>query len=152
MFGRGKKASEPKPPVQPEADDPPGEAEKVEEVKRLCWVAGMSGTYLNPESEDYQVLADAPEQLEYERNRYNEFRAKALRVADTITDEFYRSAAIHFLIDVSMKAADDDDARALLKQVEVDFIREKIETAYPQLKRPKLSGLVRGRWRRWPFG
>lgn len=144
MFGKGKK-----PPEQslapPENDAPPGEVEKVEQVKRLCWIAGMSAIYLNPESEDYQTLADAPEQQEYERNRYNEYRAKALRVADEITDEFYRSAAIHFLIDASMKAADDDDARALLKQVEVDFIREKIEESYPQLKRPKLSSLFRPR-------
>jgi hypothetical protein len=144
MFGRDKKPPEP-PPVQAEDDAPPGEAEKVEQVKRLCWVAGMSGVYLNPASDDYKVLCDDQEQQEYERNRYNEFRAKALRVADEITDEFFRSAAIHLLIDASMKAADEDDARALLKQVEVDFIREKIETAYPQLKRPKLSGLVRQR-------
>lgn len=105
----------------------------------------MSGAYLNPESEDYQVVVDSSEQQDYERNRYTEFRAKALRIADTITDEFFRSAAIHFVIDASMKAADDDDARALLKHVEVDFIREKIETAYPQLTRPKLTGLVRRR-------
>ncbi len=105
----------------------------------------MSAVYLNPSSEDYQTLADAPEQQQYERNRYNEFRAKALRVADEITDEFFRSAAIHLLIDVSMKAGDDDDARALLRHVEVNFIREKIETAYPQLKHQKLSDVVRQR-------
>jgi hypothetical protein len=142
MFGWGKKTPQQNSPAASEDNAPPGEVEKVEQVKRLCWIAGMSATYLDPESEDYQTLANAPEQQEYERNRYNEFRSKALRVADEITDEFFRSAAIHFLIDASMKAADDDDARALLKQVEVDFIREKIETAYPELKRPKLSGLV----------
>jgi hypothetical protein len=144
MFGRGKKTPE-QSQAPTEDDAPSGEAEKVEQVKRLCWIAGMSATYLNPESEDYQTVADAPEMQEYERSRYNEYRAKALRVADEITDEFFRSAAIHFLIDASMKAADDDDARALLKHVEVDFIREKIEAAYPQLKRPKLSSLVRPR-------
>lgn len=143
MFGR-KKLPGP-PPVPTHDDAPPGEAEKLEHVKRLCWVAGMSAVYLNPGSEDYQTLADAPEQQQYERNRYNEFRAKALRVADEITDEFFRSAAIHLLIDVSMKAGDDDDARALLRHVEVDFIREKIETAYPQLKHQKLSDVVRQR-------
>jgi hypothetical protein len=145
MFGRGKKPPEQGRTVQPADDEPPGEAEKVEHVKRLCWVAGMSAIYLNPESEDYQTLADSPEQQEYERNRYNEFRAKALRIADEITDEFYRSAAIHFIIEASMKAADEDDARALLNQVEVDFIREKIEAAYPKLKRQKLSSVVRQR-------
>jgi hypothetical protein len=142
MFGRDKRPPQPS-PVQAEDDAPPGEAEKVEQVKRLCWIAGMSAVYLNPASEDYQTLADAPEQQEYERNRYNEFRAKALRVADEITDEFFQSAAIHFIIDASMKAGDDDDARALLKHVEVDFIRGKIEAGYPHLKRPKLSSLVR---------
>jgi hypothetical protein len=126
-----------------EDDDPPGEAEKVEQVKRLCLVAGMTATYLNPDSEDHKVVADVPEMYEHERNRYNEFRAKALRVADTLTDEFYCSAAIHFIIDASMKAGDEDDARTLLKQVDVDFIRDKIETAYAQLKRPKLSNLIR---------
>lgn len=145
MFGREKKPQEQQAAVQTDNDEPPGEAEKVEHVKHLCWIAGMSATYLNPQSEDYKTLADAPEMLEYEKNRYNEFRAKALRVADEITDEFYRSAAIHFIINASMKAGDEDDSRALLKQVEVDFIQEKIEEAYPQLKRPRLSGLVRPR-------
>lgn len=56
-----------------------------------------------------------------------------------------RELQIHFIIEVSMKAGDDEDARALLKQVDVEFIREKIEVAYPQLKRPKLSSLVRPR-------
>lgn len=143
MFGRKIPHEPTPPPVQDDA--PPGEAEKVEYVKRLCWIASMSAVYLNPISDDYETLADTPELQEYERDRYNEFRAKALRVADEITDEFFRSASIHLLIDASMKAGDADDARALLKHVEVDFIREKIEAAYPQLKRPKLSDVVRQR-------
>jgi hypothetical protein len=145
MFGWRKNKPEDQVPAPAEEDAPPGEAEKVQQVKKLCWIAGMSATYLNPESEDYEVLADAPDRQEYERNRYNEFRAKALRVADEITDEFYRSASIHFLVDVCMKAGDEDDARALFRQIEVNFIRDKIEEAYPQIKRPTLSGLVRPR-------
>jgi hypothetical protein len=66
-----------------------------------------------------------------------------LRLADTITDEFYRSAAIHFLIDLSMRGGDVDDARALFKHVEVDMIRKKIIEAHPQLARPGLTGIVK---------
>jgi|HubBroStandDraft_4_1064222.scaffolds.fasta_scaffold72183_5 hypothetical protein len=145
MFGWSKKGERSPPKAPVEDKGPPGEAEAVSKIQRLCWISGMSAIYLDPNNEEYAVFADIPERQEYERNRYNEFRAKALRVADTLTDEFYRWAAIHLIIDTCMKAADEDDARNLLKHVEVDFIREKIEAAYPQLKQPKLSTLVRPR-------
>ena len=144
MFGWKKKAPATT-PIKTEDDAPPGEAEKVMQVKQLCWIAGMSAPYGNPASDEYETFAAAPDQQDYERDRYNKFRAKALRVADTLTDEFFRSGAINFIIDASMKAGDEDDARALLKQVKVDFIREKIVASYPRLNREPLDSVVRQR-------
>jgi hypothetical protein len=52
------------------------------------------------------------------------------------------TAALHFLIDACMKAADVADDRALFKHVEVDFISKKILESYPQLGREPLSDLI----------
>lgn len=141
MFGLGKKPTPPKPRTAAEDQGPPGEAEAVIKIKHLCWMAGMSAE---------SVAADKrhvpPDQWDtYEHERYTKLRIEALKLADTLTDEFYRSAAIHFIIDASMKADDVEGARALFKHVEVDIIREKIAEAYPQLLRPNLSSLIRNR-------
>ncbi len=124
--------------MRTEEGAPSGEAGKVMEVEQLCWIAGMSAPYADPASEEYSTTS--PDQQEYERDHYNKFRAKALRVADTLTDEFFRSGAINFIIEASMKAGDEDDARVLLKEVAADVIREKIIERYPQLSpQPPLS-------------
>jgi hypothetical protein len=70
-------------------------------------------------------------------------KIKHLQLADKLTDEFYRSTAVHFLVEICMKADDVDGARALFAQCEVDFIREKIVEQYPELDRPAVSSIVR---------
>lgn len=81
--------------------------------------------------------------FEYEHSRYQRLRDEALQLADKLTDEFYRSAAVHLLVELCMKADDVEDARALFARCEVDFIREKIVEQYPELAHSALSSLVR---------
>ncbi|MGO9683445.1 MAG: hypothetical protein ACLPTZ_12815 [Beijerinckiaceae bacterium] len=140
MTGEFKKQS-PTNPLPPSKDrGPSGDAEVVAKIRRLCVIAGMSAENVARErADDYQPL----ERLTYEQDRYGRFRVEALKLADTLTDEFYRSAAVRFIIDISMRAGDVDDARALLKHVKVDFIRDKIVASYPQLTHQKLSDAIR---------
>jgi hypothetical protein len=65
-----------------------------------------------------------------------------VQLTDTLTDEFYRSAALHLLVDLCMKADDVEIARAFFGHIEVDFIKEKVAAAYPQLARPSLSKII----------
>jgi hypothetical protein len=98
---------------QPAAEEegPPGEAEAVTKIKHLCWMAAMSAENVALDKRSGHLREDWNE---YEHARYQKLRAEALRLADTLTDEFYRSAAIHFLVEACMKADDVDDARASL--------------------------------------
>ena len=120
---------------------PPGEADVVAKIRHMCVIAGMSAENVAREraADDYEPL----ERLTYEQDRYGRFRVEALKLADTLTDEFYRSAAVRFIIDISMRAGDVDDARALLKHVKVDFMRDEIVASYPQLTHQKLSDAIR---------
>jgi hypothetical protein len=140
MFDWFKARAPSSPAAPPEDDAPPGEAEAVVKIKHICWMAGMSAENIASEK-----AANIPPEDggTYEFDRYTKLRAQALRLADTITDEFYRSGAIHFIVDLCMKGGDVDDARALFKQVTVDMIREKIGESYPQLTRPSLSSVIK---------
>ena len=121
-------------------DGPPGEAEALAKIKHLCWMAGMSAESVALDKKS----GKPPENWgEYEHSRYQRLRDEALQLADKLTDEFYRSTAVHFLVEICMKADDVDGARALFAQCEVDFIREKIVEQYPELDRPAVSSIVR---------
>jgi hypothetical protein len=140
MTGGFKKQSPTNPLPPSKHRGPPSEAQLVAKIKQICVIAGMSAENVAREREDnYQPL----ERPTYEQDRYEKFRVEALKLADTLTDEVYRSAAVRFIIDVSIRAGDFDDARALLKHVKVDFIRDKIVASYPQLTRPNLSDVIR---------
>jgi hypothetical protein len=135
------KITPPERPQQSRDDGPPGEAEALVKIKHLCWMAGMSA-----ENVALDKKSGTPPETwvdEYEHSRYQRLRDQAVQLADKLTDEFYRSAAVHFLVETCMKADDVEDARALFAQCEVDFIREEIVEQYPELGRPALSSLVR---------
>src|SRR5436305_1907106 len=95
-----KKSAQP-PPPPPTADDAPaGEAEKVMKVKNLCWIAKMS-------AESYFEMSAAEQADEWgqsEYARYRKFQSEAIELAREITDEFYRDAALHQLINLLMVA------------------------------------------------
>jgi hypothetical protein len=55
-----------------------------------------------------------------------------LGLAKKLTDDFYRATALRHIIALCM-AAKDPDAKILLKQVGIAFIRQKIVEAHPEL-------------------
>ena len=126
---------------QIERDDaPPGETEKMVEIQQLCWLAGISA----------ETIARAECRLEekwakYDLDRYKQFRAECIELADTITDEFYRAVVINCLVEVCMKATDIDDARALFGHQEIRSLREDIVAQYPELARPRISEITTDR-------
>ena len=71
------------------------------------------------------VKALAPEQ-------YLDRKEAALRLAGTLTDDFYQASALRHII-VLCVATNDPDAKRLLKEVRIAFIRQKIVEAHPEL-------------------
>jgi hypothetical protein len=91
---------------------PPGETEKMVSIQQLCWIAGISAETVARAKAEGRL---EEEWAQYDLERYRRLRAECIEIADTITDEFYRAVVINYLADVCIKAADIDDARALLK-------------------------------------
>jgi hypothetical protein len=104
-----------------------GEAKEVMRVKMICEVAHSSAQTVREGKED-------AEWLDHERKRYEKHRATALDAAKAITDEFYRDAAVHNIVDLCMIAGDRDVAKAVLRAVRTDYVRDKILEAYPALR------------------
>jgi hypothetical protein len=135
MFGWFKK--QPPPLTEPVKDNgPPGEAEAVARIKHLCRLGGMSAETV---ALDRSEKVPPEERNTYEHDRYVRLRMEAVQLTDTLTDKFYRGTALHFLVDLCMKADDLEIARAFFKHIEIDFIREKIIGTYPQIAHPSLS-------------
>jgi hypothetical protein len=81
-------------------------------IQQLCWIAGISAETVARAKAEGRL---EEEWAQYDLERYRRLRAECIEIADTITDEFYRAVVINYLADVCIKAADIDDARALLK-------------------------------------
>src|SRR5207302_7978015 len=114
---------------QIERDDaPPGETEKMVEIQQLCWLAGISAETIARAKAEGRL---EEEWAKYDLDRYKQLRAECIELADTITDEFYRAVVINYLVEVCMKAADVDDARALIKHQEIKSFRGDIVAKYP---------------------
>ena len=145
-FGWFKKRDQPAPSPrygsleQIERDDaPPGETEKMAEIQQLCWLAGISAETVA------RAMAEGrleEEWAQYDLKRYRGLRAECIEIADTITDEFYRAVVINYLVEVCMKAADIDDARALFEHQEIRSLQEDILAKYPELVRPRMSEIM----------
>src|SRR5215510_14027220 len=115
-------------------DAPPGETEKLVAIQQLCWIAGISAETVAHAKAEGRL---EEEWAQYDLERYRRLRAECIELADTITDEFYRAVVINYLIGVSMKATDVDDARALFKHQKVKSLREDIIAKYPELVQPR---------------
>ena len=125
---------------QIERDDaPPGETEKLVEIQQLCWIAGISAEAIARAKAEGRL---EEEWAKYDLDRYKQLRAECIELADTITDEFYRAVVINYLVEVCMKAADVDDARALFRHQEIRSLREGIVARYPELVRPRVSEIM----------
>ena len=128
---------------QIEQDDaPPGETEKIVSIQQLCWIAGICAETVGHAKAEGRL---EEEWAQYDLERYRRLRAECIELGDTITDEFYRAVVINYLIEVCMKAADLDDARALFEHQEIRSFREDTVAKYPELGRPHISYMVSGR-------
>ena len=85
------------------------------------------------------------EWAQYDLERYRRLRAECIEIADKITDEYYRAVVINYLVEVCMKAADFDDARALFEHQEIRSLQEDIVAKYPELVRPRVSEIMLSR-------
>jgi hypothetical protein len=90
------------------------EAETVVQIQFICHATNGRVTSLG-----------TPEQ-------YTERKETALGLAKKLTDDFYRATALRHIIALCM-AAKDPDAKILLTQVGIAFIRQKIVEAHPEL-------------------
>lgn len=127
MFGWFKKAHS-TPPAKDAADEPPGEVDKVLRVRFLCETGKWSARNLREGGLDDEVRT-------YEAGVYAKRKEAALELARELTDEFYRDAALHSIIELCVEGREVDYARKLLDVVEVDVIRQKILAAYPYLSK-----------------
>ena len=144
MFDWFKRAGAPQeqgaPPPPQSVEAPPGEAEAIFKIQKLCWVAGISAE---------TVAGDRSERMpdhefdRYERDRYHRLRSEAVALADTLTDEFYRNAAIHYLAELCMKAGDVSIARVLFSRLEIDFMRAQLLEKYPAVVPTTLADIMR---------
>jgi hypothetical protein len=113
-------------------DAPPGETENLLIIQHLCLIAGISAEIIADAKEHGGVDA---EMLQSEADHYARLRAEAVQLADTITDEFCRGAAINFFIELCMKAREFKEARALFRHQDIKKFREKIVEKYPEIAR-----------------
>ena len=100
------------------------EAQLALQVKTTCEIAAMSARAMKTDVEDIR---------KYELERYAKLGKKAINIALSIDDEFYRSATVHSVIKLCQEANDIKAARSLFKRVEVDFMREQILEDWPEL-------------------
>jgi hypothetical protein len=126
MFSLGKKQSDRPPQTY---DTPPGEIEKVVQIKLLCCMAGMSALNIAGLS-DEQPKDEFNEQ---ERNRYEKLLLEATNLARDITDVFCRGAALHLLIKPLMAAGNEIQAKKLFAVIEVEVIQDAVLEDFPRL-------------------
>src|SRR5882672_2430391 len=130
-------------PDQIERDEvPPGETEKMMEIQQLCWLAGISAETVARAKAEGRL---EEEWAQYDLERYRRLRAECIEIADKITDEYYRAVVIYYLVEVCMKAADIDEARALFEHQEIGSLQEDIVAKYPELVRPSISEIMLSR-------
>jgi hypothetical protein len=120
-------------------DAPPGETATMVSIQHLCWIAGISAETIARAKAEGRLQE---EWAQYDVERYRRLRAECIEIADKITDEYYRAVVINYLVEVCMKAADIDDARALFEHQEIRALQEDIVAKYPELVRPRISEII----------
>jgi hypothetical protein len=116
--------------------EPLVDVEALVQIEKLCRVAGMSAQIIAAGKRNGGATTEVDE---CEQRRYERLRLQAVRLADKLTDDFYRAFAIHSLIELCMTAEDTELARVWFKHVMVDKVRDKIIAAYPQLARLRVE-------------
>jgi len=109
---------------------PPGDAETITRVEKLCILAEMSAIGVAQD----KTSGRAAEQWDHhEHERYQRLRGEAIALADTITDPVYQATALELLIELFMKAGDLEDARKLFDHLQVELFKKRVAQKHPQL-------------------
>ena len=112
------------------SEAPPGEAEKVVRVRDLCERAKVSATNIIRLS----GADDASEERDQsERDRYFKLTLEATNIARSIKHDFYRDAALSFLIDLLMAAGDHAQAKKLFHAIEYEMVYDALVKDHPAL-------------------
>ena len=82
----------------------------------------------------YPSLDEARGSRHDARERYRRFRNAATREALSIKNEFCRGLAIDALVSLCTRAGEVEPARALLKLLDDNDIRERILEDFPELR------------------
>lgn len=82
-------------------------------------------------------VAQATSHLDHRRDdahrlRYSMQKVRALELTKTIADDFYRAVAFRQIIALCA-IANDADARSFLREIKIDFFRDKVVEAHPGL-------------------
>jgi hypothetical protein len=89
-------------------------------VKTICQLYG--GSAENVGSGEFSE----DEESRYEQKRYEKGRKEALEIAIKLTNEFYRNAALHSVLDFCMKAKDLAFATIIARAITINMIQEMI--------------------------
>jgi hypothetical protein len=113
---------------------PIGDIEAAERIRTICQSATASAEVVG----SFAARADNREpSVQKERERESERYRRAARVAMEITmkmsDDLMRDDAVHWIVDLCMKANDIETAQALSRAVHATWIREAIHREYPAL-------------------
>jgi hypothetical protein len=112
------------------------QAQVVLKVKRLCLASQECALRVAAGKYGAEIF-------ECDSHRYGRSRIDGILLADTLDDEFFRSAALRPIIELCMIGGDVDDARALLKHVKIAFIRSRILDRFPELSGELLASFAR---------
>jgi hypothetical protein len=129
-----------KPPPSPlEAEDRPAdrvgarqnieEAATLEKLNRACWLASLSAEKVGED----KLIRPVGEFDGFEHKRYRKLRNEAISIADLLSDDFYRSAALELLIELFIKAGEFDDAQNLFNNITVEMFKKRVAEKYPLL-------------------
>ena len=98
----------------------------VLKVKKVCFAAQESAVRVAAGKNGESVF-------DTDSRHYAKSRIECIQLADSLDNEFFRSAALQPIIELCIHGGDIDDARALLKHVKTAFIRDKIVYIFPEL-------------------
>jgi len=95
-------------------------------VRKVCFGARESAMRIAAEKNG-QSVSDT------DTRRYTRSLIECIQLADSLDNEFFRSAALQPIIELCICGGDVDDARALLRHVKITFIREKMIATFSEL-------------------
>jgi hypothetical protein len=101
------------------------EIDMVLDIKIICRMIEAIAEHVGVHNHVDEIINE-------KRKRYLVRKEKAMELAKGIINDFYRAVAFRQIIDLCV-AANDSNAKDLLREIRVKFIRDKIKEAHPGL-------------------